>query len=146
MPVLFLAHGSSVSSRPSFDLTVPGHDDYSLMNKFAEYGFDVWTMDFEGYGRSGTSAGNSDFAAGADDIKAAAEVIVRETGQPRFHLMGESSGALRAGSLPWRILNLWRDWSSSRLPTPGRAPRRSQNARNRLTTITHTTGGHGTEI
>src|SRR5579863_6144446 len=96
-PVLFLAHGSSVSSRPSFDLTVPGHGDYSLMDKFAEYGFDVWTMDFEGYGRSGMAAGNSDIATGADDIKAAAEVMLRETGQSRFHLMGESSGALRAG-------------------------------------------------
>jgi len=97
-PALFLAHGSSVSSRPSFDLTVPGHHDYSLMDKFAEYGFDVWTMDFEGYGKSGMSAGNSDIATGADDIRAAAEVILRETGQSRFHLMGESSGALRAGS------------------------------------------------
>jgi hypothetical protein len=52
LPVLFLAHGSSVSSRPTFDLSVPGHGDYSLMDQFAGYGFDVWTMDFEGYGRS----------------------------------------------------------------------------------------------
>jgi len=96
-PILFLAHGSSVSSRPSFDLTVPGHDDYSLMDKFAEYGFDVWTMDFEGYGKSGMGTGNSDIATGAEDIKSAADVILRETGQSRFHLMGESSGALRAG-------------------------------------------------
>ena len=97
-PVLFLAHGSSVSAGPSFDLTVPGHGDYSLMDKFAEYGFDVWTMDFEGYGKSGMGPGNSDIATGAEDIKAAAEVVLRETGQSRFHLMGESSGALRAGS------------------------------------------------
>lgn len=96
-PVLFLAHGSSVSSRPTFDLTVPGHDDYSLMDQFAGYGFDVWTMDFEGYGRSSQSKGNSDIATGAEDLKAAAEVVARETGQPRFHLYGESSGALRAG-------------------------------------------------
>ena len=96
-PILFLAHGSSVSSRPSFDLTVPGHSDYSLMDKFAEYGFDVWTMDFEGYGRSSATPGNSDIATGAENIKSAAEVILRETGQSRFHLMGESSGALRAG-------------------------------------------------
>jgi pimeloyl-ACP methyl ester carboxylesterase len=96
-PILFLAHGSSVSSRPSFDLTVPGHDDYSLMDKFAEYGFDVWTMDFEGYGRSSQGPGNSDVATGAEDLKAASEVVLRETAQPRFHLYGESSGALRAG-------------------------------------------------
>jgi len=42
-----LVHGSSVSSRPSFDLTVPGHGEYSVMNTFAQYGFDVWTMDHE---------------------------------------------------------------------------------------------------
>jgi pimeloyl-ACP methyl ester carboxylesterase len=96
-PILFLAHGSSVSARPTFDLAVPGHGEYSLMDKFAEFGFDVWTMDFEGYGRSSPSPGNSDIAAGAGDLKAASEVVLRETGQPRFHLYGESSGALRAG-------------------------------------------------
>src|SRR5580692_2448622 len=97
-PILFLAHGSSVSSRPSFDLTVPGHGEYSLMDKFAEYGFDVWTMDFEGYGRSGIGPGNSDIASGVEDIKAACEVVLRETQQTRFHLYGESSGALRVGA------------------------------------------------
>ena len=97
-PVLFLAHGSSVSSKPTFDLHVPGHDDeYSLMDKFAEYGFDVWTMDFEGYGRSSQMSGNSDIGTGAEDLKAASELVLRETGQARFHLYGESSGALRAG-------------------------------------------------
>ncbi len=97
-PVLFLSHGSSVSSRPTFDLHVPGQDDdYSLMDKFAEYGFDVWTMDFEGYGRSSRGTGNSDVATGAEDLKAASEVVLRETGQPKFHLYGESGGALRAG-------------------------------------------------
>jgi alpha-beta hydrolase superfamily lysophospholipase len=97
LPVLFLAHGSSVSSRPTFDLDVPGHDDYSLMDKFADYGFDVWTMDFEGYGRSAKSAGNSNVADGVEDLRAAAAVVSRETGQQSFHLYGESGGALRAG-------------------------------------------------
>jgi len=97
-PIVFLAHGSSVSSRPSFDLTVPGHGDYSLMDQFAEYGFDVWTMDFEGYGRSAIGHGNSDIASGVEDLKIASEVIARETRQTRFHLYGESSGALRAGA------------------------------------------------
>ncbi len=97
-PILFLCHGSSVSSRPTFDLVVPGHDDdYSLMDRFARYGFDVWTMDFEGYGHSSPSPGNSDVAAGAEDLKAASEVVLRETGQSRFHLYGESGGSLRAG-------------------------------------------------
>ena len=38
-PVLFFVHGSSVSSR-GFDLSVPGHGEYSIMNEFARYGFD----------------------------------------------------------------------------------------------------------
>jgi pimeloyl-ACP methyl ester carboxylesterase len=98
LPVLFLAHGSSVSSRPTFDLSIPGHGDYSLMDKFAGYGFDVWTMDFEGYGRSSQTTGNSDIAAGVEDLKAASKIVLQETGQTRFHLYGESSGALRAGA------------------------------------------------
>jgi alpha-beta hydrolase superfamily lysophospholipase len=110
LPILFLAHGSSVSSRPTFDLSVPGHGEYSLMDKFAGYGFDVWTMDFEGYGRSSRTAGNSDIASGVEDLRAASEVILRETGQQRFHIYGESSGALRAGSFamaePNRVLRL----------------------------------------
>jgi len=97
-PVLFLAHGSSVSSRPSFDLEVPGHGRYSLMDEFAECGFDVWTMDFEGYGRSSIGPGNSDIASGVEDIRAVAAVILRETKQTRFHLYGESGGALRVGA------------------------------------------------
>ena len=70
-PVLFLVHGSSNSSRASYDLSVPGKGEYSLMNVMAGYGFDVWTMDHDGYGRSGWSGGNSDIASGVADLKAA---------------------------------------------------------------------------
>src|SRR5690348_17297843 len=79
LPVLFLVHGSSISSRPSFDLTPPGHGEYSLMNTFAQYGFDVWTMDHENYGRSSQTDGNSDIASGVEDLKAGLDVVVRET-------------------------------------------------------------------
>jgi alpha-beta hydrolase superfamily lysophospholipase len=97
-PVLFLVHGSSISSRSSFDLEVPGAGEYSLMNVFAGYGYDVWTVDHEGYGRSTVTSGNSDIASGVEDLKAATEVVLRETGQQRVHLYGSSSGALRAGA------------------------------------------------
>jgi hypothetical protein len=66
MPVLFLIHGSSISWRPSFALTPPGRGEYSMMNSLAQYGFDVWTMDHENYGRSGRTDGNSDIASGVD--------------------------------------------------------------------------------
>jgi len=81
-----------------FDLAVPGRDDYSVMNEFARHGFDCWTMDHENYGKSGRTSGNADIASGVEDLKAAAEVITRETGQRKFHFVGESSGALRAGA------------------------------------------------
>ena len=97
-PVLFLVHGSSISARPTFDLTVPGRGEYSLMDTFARYDFDVWTMDHENYGRSSRTEGNSDIASGVADLKAAAEVVMRESGHQRFHFCGESSGALRAGA------------------------------------------------
>ena len=96
-PVVFFVHGSSVTSRV-FDLKVPGKGVYSVMNEFARYGFDCWTMDHENYGKSGRTSGNSDIASGVEDLKAAAEVVTRETGQQKFHFIGESSGALRAGA------------------------------------------------
>jgi pimeloyl-ACP methyl ester carboxylesterase len=96
-PVLFLVHGSSISSRNSFDLTVPSRGEYSVMNIFARHGFDVWTMDHENYGRSSRTESNSDVASGAADLHAGIELIVRETGRQKVHLLGESSGALRAG-------------------------------------------------
>src|ERR1700738_4544246 len=96
-PVLFFVHGSSVSSR-GFDLNVPGHGEYSIMNEFARHGFDCWTMDHENYGKSGRTSGNSDIAGGVEDLKVAAEVVTRETGRQKFHFIGESSGALRAGA------------------------------------------------
>ncbi len=96
-PVLFFVHGSSVSSRV-FDLQVPGHGEYSLMDEFARSGFDCWTMDHENYGKSGRTSGNSDIASGVEDLKAAVEVVSRETGRTKYHFLGESSGALRAGA------------------------------------------------
>jgi alpha-beta hydrolase superfamily lysophospholipase len=98
LPVLFLVHGSSISSRSSFDLSVGGRDEYSLMNVFAALGFDTWTMDCEGYGRSTQTDGNADIKTGVEDLKAAVPVVERETGQTRYHFLGESAGALRAGA------------------------------------------------
>src|SRR5882672_9265891 len=127
LPVLFLVHGSSLSAKPSFDLTLPGRGEYSLMNVFAGYGFDVWTMDHEGYGKSARTTGNSDVASGVEDLKAASEVVVRETGQPRAHFYGGSSGALRAAGFavarPERVDRLILEaftWTGKGSPTLGK--------------------------
>ena len=83
LPVLLLIHGSSNSSRSSFDLATPGKGEYSVMNVFAELGYDVWTMDHENYGRSSQTQSNSDIASGVKDIQAGMEVIARETGRQK---------------------------------------------------------------
>ena len=98
LPVLLMVHGSSNSSQSSFDLATPGKGEYSLMNTFARLGYDCWTLDHENYGRSTQTGGNSDIASGVEDLKAAVEVIAKETGQPKVHMFGESSGAIRAGA------------------------------------------------
>jgi pimeloyl-ACP methyl ester carboxylesterase len=98
LPVLFLVHGSSNSSRSSYDLTVPGKDEYSMMNVFARYGYDVWTMDHDGYGYSGSSGNNSDIASGVEDLKAAIPVVLKETGQKKANFYGTSSGGIRAAA------------------------------------------------
>jgi alpha-beta hydrolase superfamily lysophospholipase len=97
LPVLFLVHGSSLSAPSSYDLDVPG-SEYSMMNAFARSGFDVWTMDHEGYGRSTQTSRNSDIASGVEDLKAALDVVQKETGRSKVHMFGESSGAIRAGA------------------------------------------------
>jgi pimeloyl-ACP methyl ester carboxylesterase len=55
-------------------------------------------MDHENYGRSTRTSGNSDIASGVEDLKAGIEVVARETGRDKVHMMGESSGAIRAGA------------------------------------------------
>jgi len=97
LPVLFLVHGSSLSARTSYDLTVPGREEYSMMNTFARFGFDVWTMDHENYGKSSRTSTNSDIASGAEDLKTGIDLVLRETRAQKVHLFGESSGGLRAG-------------------------------------------------
>ena len=89
-PVMFFVHGSSVTSR-SFDLHVPRKGEYSIMNEFARYGFDCWTMNHKNYGKSGRTSGQFGFASGVEDLKAAAAVLAHETGQNKYHSVGESS-------------------------------------------------------
>ncbi len=98
LPVLILVHGSSMSTMPTFDLTVPGAGEYSMFNVFARYGYDVWGIDFEGYGRSSVTAGWSDIKSGVADLAAMTPIVERETGAKKFHMVGESSGALRCAA------------------------------------------------
>jgi pimeloyl-ACP methyl ester carboxylesterase len=96
--VLFLVHGSSYSSKTMYDLQVPNRINYSMMDYFARLGFDVWTMDHEGYGHSDRTSSFSDIASGVEDLNAAMAIVTRVTGQTKAAFFGQSSGSLRAAA------------------------------------------------
>jgi pimeloyl-ACP methyl ester carboxylesterase len=121
--ILFV-HGSSVSATPVFDLQIKGKPEASTMDWFARLGYDTWCVDCEGYGRSDKwRPVNADVSCGADDLAAACEYILRQTGG-KLLLYGASSGALRAGLFaqryPERVQRLALDalvWTGEGSPT-----------------------------
>jgi pimeloyl-ACP methyl ester carboxylesterase len=124
-PTVLFVHGSSMASQPTFDLTVPGRADSSAMDWFVRRGFDTWTVDMEGYGRSDKHRDVScDIANGADDLAAASDYIMKTRGVKRFLVYGISSGALRAALFaqrhPERVARLALDafvWTGEGSPT-----------------------------
>jgi pimeloyl-ACP methyl ester carboxylesterase len=94
---IFFIHGSSMASQPTFDLFVQGRPYSSAMDWFTAHGYDTWTMDNEGYGRSDKHRDiNFDISNGADDIAAGSEYIMQKTGAKSLMMYGISSGALKA--------------------------------------------------
>jgi pimeloyl-ACP methyl ester carboxylesterase len=67
------------------------------MDYFARHGFDCWSVDMEGYGRSTKDRNNNaPISQGADDCYAAALYIQKLRSNRPFLVYGISSGALRA--------------------------------------------------
>jgi non-heme chloroperoxidase len=122
---LLFVHGSSMASQPTFDLRVPGRPDSSAMDWFAARGYDTWTMDNEGYGRSDKSRPqNNDISNGADDLEAGSRYILEKTGGKPLLMYGISSGALKAALFaerhPERVSRLALDafvWTGEGSPT-----------------------------
>jgi len=93
---ILLVHGSSMGSQ-GFDLSIPGDEDASIPDWFASRGFDVWRMDFIGYGRSDKPADHlATVAQGVPDLLAATDYIMKTRNTGPLLLVGFSSGALRA--------------------------------------------------
>jgi pimeloyl-ACP methyl ester carboxylesterase len=124
-PAVLFVHGSSMASQPTFDLTVPGRPDSSVMDWFAQRGFACWSVDMEGYGRSDKSRDiYCDIANGAADLEAATDYITHTRRIERFLVYGISSGALRAALFaehhPERVARLALDafvWTGEGAPT-----------------------------
>jgi pimeloyl-ACP methyl ester carboxylesterase len=122
--ILFV-HGSSMASQPTFDLQVPGRPDASVMDWFAARGFDTWSVDMEGYGRSTKDRdNNAPISHGADDCAAASEYIMQTRNCGPLLVYGISSGALRAALFaqrnPERVKRLALDahvWTGKGSPT-----------------------------
>lgn len=93
-PILFV-HGLTYSSH-EFDVN---YGDYSLARYFASNGYDVWTLDIAGYGSSQEVKNgfmpNSDYAA--EDIAAAAKLILERTGRSKMDFLGWSWGTVTSG-------------------------------------------------
>ena len=122
--ILFV-HGSSMAGQPTFDLSVPGRPDSSVMDWFAQRGFDTWSMDMEGYGRSDKKRPiNCDISNGADDLEAGSSYILGKSKAKKLMMYGISSGALRAAMFaerhPERVAKLALDsfvWTGKGSPT-----------------------------
>ena len=91
---ILLAHGVTYSSH-EFDVD---YKDYSLVRFLAREGYAVWRLDIAGFGRSGEVKdgfiSDSDYAA--EDINAAVEKIVSESGQSKIDILGWSWGTVTA--------------------------------------------------
>ena len=122
---IFFVHGSSMASQPTFDLSVQGRPWSSAMDWFADRGFDTWTMDNEGYGRSDKHRDiNFDISNGADDLVAGTDYVRQQTGVQAMLFYGISSGALKAALFaqrhPERVAKLALDafvWTGEGSPT-----------------------------
>ena len=122
---IFFVHGSSMASQPTFDLFVPGRADSSAMQYFASLGYDTWTMDNEGYGRSDKRRPqNNDISNGAAELEAGTRYVMEKTGARKLLMYGISSGALKAALFaqrhPDRVARLALDafvWTGEGSPT-----------------------------
>ena len=122
---MFFVHGSSMASQPTFDLQVPGRPFSSAMDWFCDQGFDTWTMDNEGYGRSDKRRViNFDISNGADDLAAGTEYVLQRSSDAKLLMYGISSGALKAALFterhPQRVARLALDafvWTGEGSPT-----------------------------
>jgi len=96
-PVVVLAHGSATAGRESFDLAVPGHPGYSLMDFLARQGYDVFAPDVRGFGRSTRPEGHLTTEQAAADLDAVVDFVCQLRGVAQVRLLAWSWGTQYGG-------------------------------------------------
>jgi pimeloyl-ACP methyl ester carboxylesterase len=137
-PVLFI-HGSVIPVNVSFGLRM---NNYSWMDNLSENGYDVYALDFLGYGnsdrypemRSNSSTGRLPGRA-TDvylDVDKAVDFICRRTGKNKVYLIGHSWGgsvaALYAGKFKDKVekLVLYAPITPTQAPAKSESPAKSE--------------------
>ena len=97
---ILLVHGATYTTH-EFDVD---YEDYSLVRRLADEGFSVWRLDIAGYGQSEEVEDGfmPDTEYAAEDINAAVEMIVSETGDEEVDLLGWSWGTMTTGRFAGR--------------------------------------------
>lgn len=96
-PVLVLAHGSATAGRESFDLRVPGHPEYSLMDFLARQGFDVFALDVRGFGSSTKPESVLSTEQAASDLDTVVDHILKLRNVQQVGLLAWSWGTQYSG-------------------------------------------------
>jgi len=95
--IVVLAHGSATAGKESFDLQVPGKPSYSLMDRLAREGFDVFALDTRGFGRSTHPDKHMTTGQAKDDLKATIDYVLKLRGASKVNLLAWSWGTQYAG-------------------------------------------------
>jgi pimeloyl-ACP methyl ester carboxylesterase len=109
--VILLVHGRTWSSRPDFDLQVPGLQR-SVMASFVSQGFAAYAVDLRGYGETPRDKTGwlTPKQSVADIINVLTWVAARHPGLPKPTLVGWSRGAVMAAmaaqTAPARVSNV----------------------------------------
>ena len=108
---ILLVHGRTWSSRPDFDLQVPGLQR-SVLASFAAQGFAAYALDLRGYGQTPRDATGwlTPKRSAADIVNVLGWVAAQHPGLPKPTVVGWSRGAIMAAmaaqSSPARVSNV----------------------------------------
>jgi len=95
--VVVLAHGSATGGRGSFDLQVPGHPSYSLMDFLAHQGYDVFAPDVRGFGGSTRPEKHLTTEEAGADLNAVVDFVRQLRAVEQVHLLAWSWGTQYGG-------------------------------------------------